>query len=159
MAQRQREDRLLLPGATPAPAAATGEAAVGRSRREDNFAQARALSTVTIDGAMLADSIAAEGPRPRSGINPTRRLGGRLFILRDGGWTDLRHADSLRTVRVEPFSAAYFAVLRALPELVEPAELGMVLVAGKRVSVRIEPGGQTQWQAGELERVVREFRS
>jgi Ca-activated chloride channel family protein len=159
VAQRQMEDRILLRSQAPAPAAATGAAAVGRSRREEGFAQARALENVTIDGAMLADSIAAEGPRPRSGINPTRRLGGRLFILRDGGWTDLRHADSLRTVRVEPFSAAYFAVLHALPELVEPAELGMVLVAGKRVSVRIEPGGQTQWQAGELERVVREFRS
>ena len=36
----------------------------------------------------------------------------------------------------------------------EPA----VLVAGRRVSVKIEPGGKSTWQDGELERLVREFR-
>lgn len=93
-------------------------------------------------------------------MNPTQRVGGRLFIQRDGAWADLRHTDSLRTVRVEPFSTAYFALLHALPELVEPAKLGpTVLVAGRRVSVKIEAGGVTDWRPGELARIVREFRN
>jgi hypothetical protein len=33
-----------------------------------------------------------------------------------------------------------------------------VVVAGARVSIKIGDGGQTTWQAGELERIVREFR-
>jgi Ca-activated chloride channel family protein len=160
VAQRQREDQILIRGATAAPAAATGAEAVGRARRDAGFASAVQLSEVVVTGAALGDSISTDALRARSGINPTRRVGGRLFILRDGAWADLKHTDSLRTVRVEPFSAAYFALLRALPELVEPAGLGDgVLVAGRRVSIKIEAGGVTRWPTGELERVVREFRS
>jgi hypothetical protein len=82
-----------------------------------------------------------------------------LFVERDGTWTDLRHAESAKVVTVAPYSEAYFALLRVLPELVKPATLEPgVLVAGARVSIKIGDGGQTTWQAGELERIVREFR-
>jgi len=33
-----------------------------------------------------------------------------------------------------------------------------VLVAGRRVSIKIEAGGKRSWADGELERLVREFR-
>src|SRR2546422_9327480 len=73
-------------------------------------------------------------------------------------WTDTRHGDSLRVVRVAPFSDAYFALLRALPELVKPAALApAVLVAGRRVSIKIESGGKTAWADGDLERLVGGF--
>jgi len=80
-------------------------------------------------------------------------------VWRDSVWTDIAHGDSLRVVRVGAFSEAYFELLRALPELVQPATLEpAVLVAGRRVSIKIEAGGKTTWTDGELERLVREFR-
>ena len=83
-----------------------------------------------------------------------------MFALRDGLWTDIGHGDSLRVVTVAPYSDAYFALLRALPELVQPAALApAVLVAGARVSIKIQEGGRSSWGAGELEGLVREFRS
>lgn len=112
--------------------------------------------------------VAAEGDREeldallrgRTGINPTQRIGGRLFILRDSTWTDLRQMDSLPVVTVAPFSQAYFALLRAMPELARPVRLTpAVLVAGGRVSVKIAAGGKQTWRAGELEALVRDFRS
>jgi hypothetical protein len=97
--------------------------------------------------------------RARSGINPTQRAGGRLFILRDSTWTDLSHGDSLRVVTVLPYSDAYFALLQALPDLVDAAALEpSVLVAGRHASIKIGSGGKTQWAPGELERLVRAFR-
>ena len=65
----------------------------------------------------------------------------------------------MRVVEVAAFSDAYFALLRAIPELMKPATLQpAVLVAGRRVSIKIEAGGKTDWAPGELARLVKEFR-
>jgi hypothetical protein len=96
--------------------------------------------------------------RARSGINPTQRVGGRLFILRDSTWTDLNHGDSLRVTSIVPYSEAFFALLKALPDLRDVAALENVLVAGRRASIKFGEGGKTRWNPGELERLVREFR-
>ena len=120
------------------------------------MADAMSLSAVpiTVDGAQIDAA-----RRARSGVNPTQRVGGRLFIWRDSTWTDLSHGDSLRVVTVAPFSDAYVALLRAMPELVPVAGLEpAVLVAGRRASIKIEAGGKERWTAGELERLVAEFR-
>ena len=123
--------------------------AVERAARESKAASV----AVAADAAEMDHLV-----RARSGIAPTRRIGGRLFILRDNVWTDLRHADSLRLVTVAPYSRAYFELLRALPEIVGPAGLDRVVVAGARVSLKIEPGGKSTWSEGELVQVVRRFR-
>ena len=79
--------------------------------------------------------------------------------MRDSTWTDLNHGDSLRVVTVAPYSDAYFALLRALPDLSASAALEpAVLVAGRHVSIKIGSSGKTRWNAGELERLVRDFR-
>ncbi|MGH7698980.1 MAG: hypothetical protein ACREMJ_00450, partial [Gemmatimonadales bacterium] len=159
VAQRRIEEQSLRMLAAPAPEAAVGAGAVERARRDAAFSGAVQLESIIVTGAALADSIAADAPRARSGVNPTQRVAGRLYILREGAWTDMRHADSIRTVHVEPFSAAYLALLRALPELVEPAALGdTVVVAGRRVSIKIGAGGKATWATGELARLVRDFR-
>ncbi len=142
-----RREEQLRQAATPS--AQAGAAAVNRAARE---AKAAAVA-VAADAASMDEAV-----RARSGIAPTQRVGGRLFVLRDSWWTDLRHTDSLRLVAVEPYSAAYFALLHALPELVSPAGLDQVLVAGERVSIKFAVGGVRDWRRGELERVVREFR-
>jgi len=132
-----------------APAAQAGAAAVGRAARE-----AKATSVAVAADAAEMDELV----RTRSGIAPTRRVGGRLFIQRDSVWTDLRHSGSLRVVTVEPYSPAYFELLRALPELRGAAALDRVVVAGTRLSLKIEVGGTRTWTEGELGRIVRGFR-
>ncbi len=80
-------------------------------------------------------------------------------MLRDSVWTDLGHKEGQRVVKVAPFSEAYFALLRALPELAKPATLGgKVLVAGSGVSVEIAPEGLDTWAPGQLAALVQDFR-
>lgn len=142
--------RPLFDRITPAPAAQVGALSVDRARREAKAAAvANAAEAADMDEAM----------RGRVGGQASRQVGGRLFVRRGSVWTDVAHGDSVPVVRVAAFSDAYFALLRALPELVKPAALEpAVLVAGRRVSIKIEPGGKSTWQDGELERLVREFR-
>jgi Ca-activated chloride channel family protein len=150
IAQRAAEERMLNAPA-PAPAASTGAGAVAKSRRD--AAQLQAV-TVEADAGMLD-----EMTRGRAGIAPTKRVGGRLFILRDSVWTDLGYKDGQRVVKVAPFSEAYFALLRALPELTKAATLGgKVLVAGSGVSVEIAPEGLDSWAPGQLAALVGDFR-
>jgi hypothetical protein len=60
---------------------------------------------------------------------------------------------------VAPYSDAYFALVRALPELAPWLRVGdEVLVAGRRASIRIAPAGVTAWRSGELDRLTRAFR-
>jgi hypothetical protein len=116
------------------------------------------LDAVVVTGVNAAEL--DEVRRARSGINPTQRVGGRLFIWRDSTWTDLGHGDSLRVVTVAPYSEAYFTLLRAMPDLGQAAALEpAVLVAGRRASIKIEAGGKTAWRPGELDALVRDFRS
>jgi Ca-activated chloride channel family protein len=133
-----------------APAAQVGALAVDRARREaKSAAVANAAEAADMDGAV----------RGGVGGETSRRVGGRLLVWRDSVWTDVAHGDSLRVVRVAAFSDAYFALLRALPELVKAAALEpAVLVAGRRVSIKIDSEGTSTWHEGELERLVREFR-
>jgi Ca-activated chloride channel family protein len=156
--RRQAENRVMqAPAAAPADQA--GAVSVGRATRERSMADALRLEEVVVTGTVNASAL-DEMRRARSGINPTQRIGGRLFIMRDSTWTDLGHGDSLRVVRIAPYSEAYFALLKALPDLREAAALEpAVLVAGRRASIKIGEGGKTRWLPGELERLVRDFRS
>jgi Ca-activated chloride channel family protein len=135
----------------PPPSAQSGAGAVSRATQDARLA---ARSVDLGDREELDQMLLG-----RAGISPTRRVGGRLFILRDGVWTDLAQTDSQHVVTVAPFSDAYFALLRAAPELAPAAALTpAVLVAGLHVSVKIAAGGKESWTAGELERFVADFR-
>jgi Ca-activated chloride channel family protein len=129
-----------------------GAGAVASSARDAKLLRSDVVATAT-------DSLGGLGGQAAHG-NATRRVGARLFELRDSVWLDAARRDSIPTVRVAPFSDAYFALLSSLPELVQPATLGpAVLVAGRRVSVEIQVGGKTTWADGELVALVRQFRS
>jgi len=156
VAMRQRAADSVMRVPTAAPTNQAGAASVGKAARDRSMSESAHLESivVTVDGVMLD-----ENRRARSGINPTQRIGGRLFIMRDSTWTDLGHGDSLRVVSIAAYSDAYFALLKALPDLREAAALEpAVLVAGRRASIKIESGGKTRWNPGELERLVRDFR-
>ena len=133
-----------------APAAATGEGAVRQAKRDQVMRQ-----------AVSADELeAANEEMLRTGhMGQSRHVAGRLFKEVGGVWTDLMHADSTRTVRIELFSAAYFTVLQALPEL-EPyvTEFDAVIVAGERVSVQFGDTGAATVSESGLRRLVQEFR-
>jgi Ca-activated chloride channel family protein len=142
-------DRAVAPAAAPL-AMASGQGAVVAA--EQARANREAKSVAGIDAAELDITRRANGPT-------TRAVAGRVFIMKDGLWTDLWHADSLRVVRVEPFSDAYFALLDRLPEL-KPywSEMDRVLVSGKHVSIALDPQGTSALGLAELDRLARDFR-
>ena len=151
---RMFESGNVTPAAVPTPAAPRDQAGAGAVARSQLEAQQASKSVVAPDREDLDEML-----RGRAGINPTRRVDGRLFILRQEVWTDLRHADSLPVTKVAPFSNAYFALVRRLPELSRAVALTpAVLVAGRRVSIEIAASGKTDWRPGELEALVRDFR-
>lgn len=156
VARREAENRVMN-AAPAAPRDQAGAGAVGRATQEKSMRDVTRLDAITVTAA--EEDVAALR-RARSGVNPTQRVGGRLFIWRDSTWTDLSHGDSLHVVEVAPYSEAYFALLRALPELTASSALEpAVLVAGRHASIKIGANGRTRWASGELERLVREFRS
>jgi hypothetical protein len=82
-----------------------------------------------------------------------------LFAQRGTVWTDAAHRDSLPVVTVAPFSDAYFALARALPEVVPCLTAGdEVLIAGKKVSIKITAAGARTMPASDLASLVRSFR-
>lgn len=141
-------DRLRGGGLPTAPAAqeASGAVAVGMAKRDAARREARnEAQLAAVDEEML-----------KAGhMGQAQHVAGRLFVEKEGIWTDLRHADSLRVVTIAPFSPAYFAVLRALPELTPIVQrFERVQVAGRAVTIRFDAGGKTT-DAGVAELVAR----
>ena len=140
--------------AAPAPAEAVGAASVARAEVDRDRREARTLkSVVAADEAVMNDLVGrAHGPN-------TRHVAGRLFMERNGVWTDLAAGDSLRRVTVEPFSAAYFTLIRELPEI-EPVvqAFDRVVIAGKQVQIEVAPGGARELSPAAAKKVVVEFR-
>ena len=88
-----------------------------------------------------------------------RIAAGRMFALRDSVWTDLSHHDSLPVVEVEVYSATYFALLRALPELEQWFKaFDSVLVAGAKTSIKTVSTSTPAIRGPALQRLVQEFR-
>jgi hypothetical protein len=79
--------------------------------------------------------------------------------MRDSVWTDTRPlADSVRVIRVQPFSDAYFALTRRLPELAPLFALGeRVRVHGRRVAIEVTAKGVTTLDTAALEAVARDW--
>jgi Ca-activated chloride channel family protein len=134
--------------APPAAPAASGAAAV----RVANQASRQRAVRSEADLKAVAEEMEASSP-------DVRDLAGRRFNLIDGVWTDATHEAGARTLRVEPFSALYFELLRALPEL-RPiwSSLEASLVAGEGMSVQVVSGGRDSLSAADLAGFVRSFR-
>jgi Ca-activated chloride channel homolog len=142
--------RSLAPAA--APAAQTGQVAFDRANESGKMSQASTLAA--------AESVADDKFRAIGGSSSEmKRAGGRVFVRTDGVWTDVNHRDSLRVLSVAPFSAAYFAVVRALPDLAASLTVGdTVLVAGQRASLKVAAGGRDKLTESEVRDFVRAFR-
>jgi Ca-activated chloride channel family protein len=73
-----------------------------------------------------------------------RALAGRVFELRDSAWVQVSPAPGSRqtTMRIKPFSSAYFDIMDAIPELRAVFALGeKVTVFGRSVAIELDAGG------------------
>lgn len=155
----QPRDRLVMPAA---PAAMGG---VGSARAQSGaqaVAAARSSSAMMGAGNLASADAAAEeraDELTRGTGRTVRRAGGRMFVQQGTVWTDAGHVATLRVYEVAPFSDAYFALVRALPEIAPFLRVGdEVLVAGKRASIKMTANGTSTWRSGELEAAARAFR-
>jgi Ca-activated chloride channel homolog len=142
---------------TTGPAGAnrqTGRRAFEAAQTAAKLAQAKSL-----DAAAEASSPAAPASPGAGPASATRAAAGRVFIQHGGVWTDTGHRGTVKVTVVASFSDAYFALVRALPELAACLRVGdEVLIAGRRISIRIGPSGLEAWRGGQLEQLVRDFR-
>ena len=133
-----------------APQAAPAAADFARAKVSSMQREARSLAEV--DSAVEASGSASAA----------RRIGARLFVLRDSVWTDARgdasSVASIRKVWVKAYSAAYFALLRAVPELGEPFGLGdRVVVFGRKVAVEVAAEGDERLSDAQVAAVAADW--
>ena len=148
-----------LRGGATAAGLQTGHDAFDRAQASAKMSAATNLAAADTAATARMSEIAVAGVAGGPHARTIRRAGGRLFIQTDSGWTDAAQRDSLKVVAVAPYSDAYFALVRALPEIAPCLGVGDdLLVAGRRSSVRITASGRTDWRPGELEALVRAFR-
>lgn len=126
-------------GSAPAPVAPS---TLNRSREppgtSGNFAFESARSAAAQrDAATLAGG---------EGVGPGRRaVAGRIFELRDSTWVQVSPASPAvrqTTIRIKPFSSAYFDIMDAIPELRAVFALGETLtVYGRRIAIELDARG------------------
>jgi Ca-activated chloride channel family protein len=151
----------------------TGTAGAARRREVGNtVAQTSGADAVRVatEEARMRDARSnadlAQLEREQAGAGPAvegslRQVAGRAFVLRSGVWTEAQPAQGTapRVVAVKLYSAAYFELLRALPELTPMAQaLGRLEVRGQSASVRLDEAGRETLTAAELAGLVRDFR-
>ena len=146
----------MAPMAPPPPAAASGQGAVMSSRAESARRSASTAAEMAVADQAAAERIEEAGV----GSSEARRaVSGRVFAQRDGVWTDLSSDPDARTLRIRPFSEAYFELIRLLPEL-EPIvrELDRVSVGGGRLTLVFDDDGGARL-TGDRSALVRDFRA
>lgn len=149
-------DQIVVTGAQAAPvapAAATGSGAVrmaDEARRMREAVSVEALEEAEAKLASRLDAVAG---------GEARAVAGRIFRRSEGVWKDVSHRDAGPVVRVKAYSAAYFRLLRALPEL-QPIlrELTPVLVAGGAVAVQVGDVGSDTLTEAQMNDLVTRFR-
>jgi len=143
------ERPLALEQVVATSAAATANAREVRFEAAKTAAAQRAVTTLSAADASMSDLKDAA----------VRRIGTRTFALANGSWTDTRYSTTLRTVRVKPYSAAYFALLDRVEDLRAPfALMGTdgtpgVIVAGRGVAVAVTTTGVETLNAREISAV------
>ena len=143
-------DRKRRPAAEPSSAAPSeAPAAVfARSPAKDQMKTADGSEGIALSKAVRGMKEAIEGGQVSE---PVRTASGRTFIHRNGGWIDSDAlAGTAKQLKVKYLSDAYFALLKARPELKAALALSdrLVIVVGKDKSVIIEPtSGETTPEA------------
>ncbi len=147
---RMKSQGSLLPAA---PSAASGAVAVRLADDAARMREARSVESLAAADAQFTAEL------EEAGAGAVRAVAGRIF-RRDGGvWKDVAHPAGRETVRVKTFSAAYFRLLEALPEL-KPVlgGLGDALVSGARVSILVGDEGVETLTEAKMHEIVAAFR-
>jgi len=82
-----------------------------------------------------------------SAASGERHVAGRTFALRDSTWVQITpaHVSGATTVRIKPYSSAYFQVMDAIPELRTVFALGeRVIVRGRALTIELVDSGVEQ---------------
>ncbi|MEO5825901.1 MAG: VIT domain-containing protein [Gemmatimonadales bacterium] len=157
LAPRDRMGNAVPVQARPVSApAASGARAFESARSDAAMSGSSTLAEARDQAASKQANIAREvAPRARAEM---KSGGNHTFVLRKGVWTDVTHSDSMAVNTIAPYSAAWFAIAKARPALAEALAIGEPLVvAGKRVSLKVAVGGITEWKAGAMERFLTDF--
>lgn len=158
---------MVRPATPPAASAQVGAASVVVAEEARRSREAKSLADVIAvqQNAAERQQAALKADERSIGIGVRRAatpqtVAGRTFTKQDGVWTDAGRDEKVRTVTIEPFSDAYFTLLRRLPELEAYWQaFETVEVAGRAVNIRLAKDGVKKLGMTELERVVREFRA
>ena len=134
-------------GVASAPVAVAPQA---RAERDFDAAKAaserrQAKTLAAADAVQLSEVVVT---------SETRRVGNRVFTLRDSVWTDSRAAAGVgaaRRIEVRPYSEAWFALSSAIPELADVFALGdRVIVVGRDVAIEVAERGRASLSDAEI---------
>ncbi len=134
-----------------AGAAAAAAPAMGAESRFD-MAKAASAQRATKSLAALDDASNSMG----SADKKMRSGSGRTFVLQGDSWTDTRYRRDakLAVIKVKGYGEAYFALLRALPQLKDAFALGdKVTIVGKGLVLEVAPDGAAVLVSADLDRV------
>lgn len=113
--------------------------------KEDAMKRAEGKDGIAMSKAVRKMKEESEGERVS---DPVRSASGRTFVYRNGGWIDTEaQSGTSKSLKVKYLSDAYFALLKARPDLKAALALSdrLVIVVGKDKSVIIEPtAGETK---------------
>ena len=158
-AGQPRDDERRTRGAPHSASPAPAKAQTGRVAFEAAQTSADYLNTASVSGARQVSDRAQDRANPSQTDSVRHRvIGGRRFEQQGTQWTDAGQR-AQRVVSVEAFSAAYFELLKVLPELRDAVLLGDdVLVAGQRASIRIQRTGQATLARNDVVQLAKDFR-
>ncbi|HSW28682.1 MAG TPA: VIT domain-containing protein [Longimicrobiales bacterium] len=140
----------LLPSA---PTEASGAVAVRMADNAQRMREARSEEALAAADAQLSAELEAAGG------GRARAVAGRIFRMDAGVWKDAAHPADREPVRVKAYSAAYFRLLEALPELrAILGQLGSALVSGGRVSLLVGDEGAEALTEAKMRDIVTGFR-
>jgi len=148
-----RFEQIVASAPSVAPKSASGAGAVRMAAEARRMRDASSMGALEEAEADLADRLDLAGGAA------ARVVAGRIFRWDEGVWKDVAHPESGPVVQVKAYSAAYFGLLKALPEL-RPVlrELDPVLVAGGRVSIQIGDQGAETLSEAQMNDMVTRFR-
>jgi Ca-activated chloride channel family protein len=147
-------DELVVTGVARDAAVRTGERAVAAAEASRRNREVRS------EAELQAAQKAAAPPAVTTAGGTVETVAGRVFRNEGGEWVDALHRPDAKTIDILPFSEAYFAMLRRLPELEGIwSRFDTVTVAGRETSIRLAKGGRTTISNAELDRIATTFRS
>ena len=134
--EKRKDDRRSF--APPAKAPASAESG-------EDFTKAEAMHEADGKGGIAMSKTTRrmrEAEQAPQASDPVRVAGGRTYVYRSGGWIDSEALDSPgKQLKIKYLSAAYFALLKAKPDLKAALALGdrVVVVVAKGKTITIAP--------------------